>query len=961
MDRDMKKATLQTGQEASVRLGWGGVLALDRSLLDLMLREQYLEALADFGMMDAIDLEAYLDEGERISVSFQGLVLGTPQVSFENATGFSQDLTLRMNILAGEYMRVVHLPGGPKRVVESFSITEAMGFRVEAPLALRLGRPKGSRFTLLELDLASAFKFSTNLGPNDYVNTMIGLRLQEAISYMWAYQRIYSLGSFVMDDYYPLSPEQFMVRTMPAPWGQSEDSPRHGDGAVLVFMKLGIDLRPGGQPEPGIGFPYPIAEGATGLPGTLILVPDIADLGAGDHRDVLKTFSLPSGHEFISGVPNSGVDLVVPGNWRKNQQAVTVEPAFAKVVAGESIAFTADGATGPVQWSAINLKRPAAVGSFSGASYSPRPAAGFVQDQQMVLVTATLPETGGEGRSHALVMERARAVHVAPRVATWVQGEDPITLRASSVESGRLVWTLEDAALLSAGGQRVQTLDEPIGDLDDKGDGRAIFTPYPPSGVDDFRVQRIRCTNQRTGESAEAAVVVIKWYAGLNVVPFHVHQALSVQPTPFTVMSKDFSQDLGRDITWTVNGEGEFEGNVYMPPDNPQLPIAVVTAFDGIERTGYAIVEFSEGRQATAGLLSWTNIATFELRAIGAPQCVANGWQQIEVEVSVAAADDYEGNPVDISDADLATLKFLNADSNNDIPFLSPMEESLHRDDQGGDGWAVNRDDNKIQRQNTVNGGSSASLPPKTRRFFFHSRKTGMIRVIASIQNTLTGLTVTSLGIGEKGKIELRGQDRPVFRGYTFERTRVAGDTSPSEGDEFAYVDKSTDNWLLEHAQKDDGRLVKFARLFITDADRKSSVRWSWKPGSTTPPIKDDDLVSYTGFSFLSVDGEVRDDLLYDGLLYRMAKHRGYALPRLVQGAKPGAGQLMLTLQRDTGFVLQSGSEDPGYRQALEKDLVFTLLDVEGNEHPLTFSFSATVDEERQGITHRDVLKLSLR
>lgn len=960
MESDMQKATLQPDPPASVRLGWGGVLALDRTLLDLVLREQYLEALGNLGSMDPINLEAYLDEGRRISVALQGLVLGPPQVSFENATLFSQDLTLRMNILAGEYMRVVHLPGSPKRVVESFTITEAMGFRVEAPLSIRVGQPKGSRFTLLELDLASAVTFSTNLGPNHYSNTVLGLRLQESISYMRAYQRTYSLGSFVMDDYYPLSPEQFMVRTMAAPWGQSEDSPRHGDGAVLVFMKLGIDARPGVQPAPGIVYAYPIPEGASGVPGALILVPDIEDLGAGDYRDVLKTFSLPTGFTFFPGLPNAGVDLVVPGNWRKSQQAVTVEPAFAKVVAGESIAFTADGATGPVQWSAVNLKRPAAIGSFSGASYSPRSAASFVEDQQMVLVTATSPEASGEGRSHALVMESARAVHVAPRVATWVQGEDPIALRASSVGSGPLVWTLVDAALLSEGEQRVQTLDEPIGKLEDKGGGRAIFTPSRPSGTGDFRVQRIRCTNQQTGESAEAAVVVIRWYAGLNVVPFHVAQALSVQPTPFTVMSKDFSQDLGSAMTWTVSGEGEFNGSVYMPPDAPKFPIAVVTAFDGVERTGYAIVEFSEGRQATAGLLSWEALSTFEIEAVGAPRCFANGWQQIEVRVTVAAANDHNDQPVKIPDADLATLKFLNADSNNDLPFLAPMEESLSSDASGDQGWAVNKKPINIQRQAAVNNVSSTPLQARTQYFYLHSRKPGTIRVIASIQNTLTGKTVTSRASGEKGRLELMGQDLPPFtqQSYSFKRTRAIGDKSPSEGDEFAYVDKSTDNWLLDYVQRE-GRQIQFARVFISD--NKSGVRWSWEPGSSSMPIKDDDFVSYTGFSFQSIDGGIYDRLVFDGRLYRMAKQRGYALPRLVLGDGPGAGELMITLNRDTGFVRESGLEDPAYRQTLEKNMTFTLLDMEGNVHPLTFAFGVTAEQESQGISHRDLLQLSTR
>lgn len=151
-------------QKTSVRQDWGGVLALDRSLLDLVLREQYLEALGNFGAMDPIHLEAYLDEGQRIGVTLQGLVLGVPQVSFEHATGVGSGLTLRMNIIAGEYMRVLGLPGRPKRVVESFTLTEAMGYRVEAPLEVRVGRPKGSRHTQLQLNLAARTATLPTLG-----------------------------------------------------------------------------------------------------------------------------------------------------------------------------------------------------------------------------------------------------------------------------------------------------------------------------------------------------------------------------------------------------------------------------------------------------------------------------------------------------------------------------------------------------------------------------------------------------------------------------------------------------------------------------------------------------------------------------------------------------------------------------------------------------------------------------
>lgn len=370
----------------------------------------------------------------------------------------------------------------------------------------------------------------------------------------------------------------------------------------------------------------------------------------------------------------------------------------------------------------------------------------------MVLVTAPA-ETGSEGGRHALVIESARAMHAAPRAATWVQGDDPIELRATSVDDGLLQWSLvgavvlQDAAHSSSGKDRFQTLDEGLGQLDDKGDGRATFTPNPPGGNPGFfKIQRLRCTNLKTGDSVESAVVIIRFHAGLNIVPFHVAQGQSVQPTPFTVDAEDNPA-----VTWTVYGEGEFDGNVYMPPESPQLPIAVVTASDGVARTGYTLVEFSEGRQSAAGLLSWEAISTFELRALGAPSCFANGWQQIEVEVRVAAADDHNGQPVDISDADLATLKFLNTYNNNEVAFLAPYAEAMgadnkhHAKSEGVEkDWAVNRDANKIKRQGSSANDNSERLAARIRRFYFHCQAPGTLEVYAYIQNTVTGKEVTS-------------------------------------------------------------------------------------------------------------------------------------------------------------------------------------------------------------------------
>lgn len=960
MNNSMNKTPSTPDTSLSARRDWGGLLALDSRLLNYVLREQYLKTLNDFGAMIPFDLEAALEEGGRTHVSLRKVVFGPPQVRFESTGVPGSKLKVRMNIVAGDYMQVQQRPGSPKRIIERSTLIEGVGYYVEANLTVRLARSDSGRYTSLVLDLESATDFTTNLGPTCYAKKMLGKHLQESIQYMHAYQRTYQLGHFVMDDYHPLSPDQFVVQTQVAPWGQNESSSRSGEGAVLVYMKLGIDLYSGSLPDPNSDLAYPILEQATGLPSTLVLAADFNSLGAGKPEDVLRTFKVPADLEFVVLEKATGVvDLVAHGTWRATGHAVKVEPAFAQVVSGNSITFTAEGAAGALQWSAVNLNRPAATGSFSGTQYTACQSDRFVEDQQMVLVTATASGAGNDGAAHALVMESARAVQIAPRVATWAGGEKSIELRASNTSTGNLGWELREAVLLGDGEQRLQRLEGSLGDLEDKGDGCAIFTPDPDQDDGDlFKVQLIRCTNLSTGQYAESAVMIIHWPANLQVSPFYVTQGLSIQPTRFDTVPAG-----GRPVTWTVRGEGSFkEGNLYTPPENPQLPVAVVIADDGDERNGYAIVEFNEGLQSTAGLLSWESLDTFELRALSAPRCFANGWQQIEIEVKVAAADDHMGRPVEISDADLATLKFLNVDSNNELPFLAPLEEALYEKEANNADWAVNRDANMIDRQEVMNGGSVITpLRARTRRFYLHSRKPGMIKVIASIQNTLTGKTVLS-SERDNGELEVHALNRPSYTRqlYSFDRTRApGGDTSPSDGDDFAYVDRSTDNWLLEHVSRD-GKVIKFARVLISASNRKSLLSWSWTPGSSTTPIADDDLVSYTSFTFKSVDERIDNPLVFDGLLYRMALHRQYELPEEVRGNKPGAGEFMISLYRDVEFRMGHRSEDP-YIAALEGDLIFSLLDEEGHEHKLRVCFEATAAEQSKGITRRDLLQLYLR
>lgn len=958
MTRHTKEKILEQLGKASVRFKWGGVLALDRSVLNRALEQQFNERLGAFGFIGPVSLQADLEEGGQQAVSFNGLTFGMPQVSFEDAAFTGPELTLRVPIIAGNHVQQVTPVAKPTRVLQSFSIREDMGYWVAGKLPLQLASNASGTSATLILDLAQMNEWSCNLTTFDYANNMIGQRLKATLGDMAVYRRSYTLGRFDLQEYYPLSPDRLELRTMAAPWG-TQEGPRQGDGAALVFMQLGTDDTQGESPNPHFDFPYPIPEHASGLPGTLILDPTLRDLGAGDALEALKSLHILDGYRFVDSERRMPLDWVLFGAWQPGKGAVSIAPAQSSVIAGQRRPFTLQGVSDAVRWSARNLARPLATGAFEGAEYCSRDVADFAQDQQLVVVSATYPEGETEGRRHALLIEHARPVQVAPHVASWSEGNSPIELRAASSDGGTLHWSLVDTLQLPDGPQRQSSParapgigPQSLGILQDLGDGRARFTPHAPSdAVPEILIQRIRVTDEQSGASAECAVIIVAWSASLAVEPYHVPQLQSSQTIPFTL------GDSNRKVTWHVFGEGDIDGDGnYTPPANPVLPAAVIMADDGDDGSGYAIVEFAQGRVASSATKSWASLSTFEIKVVGSPVCFANGWQQLEVEVSVAASDGSNNQPLEISDADLATLRLLVHGSSNEIPFLAPGEDAI--DPKSGLTWAVSNDRNVIPppgQRVAEHKGVEPLGQIRTRSFFIHTRQAATLEVFAAIQNSESFVWFYSQG--EKGKVTLTGTTVPQFAiaSYSFSRERVSREVSPIEGDEFVYLDKSNDYWRLEHVLRE-GKIVKFVQLKIAGNNR-SLVRWASEQ-------YEDHYCSYTGFAFHpGIQDAVADErMLYDGTVYRLAKARAHTLPDFQNGRAPAPGELMLSLNRLSHFKFwdDEGTARP-YRAKLGKPLLLELIDQEGNQHKLLVDFGISSADAANGLTARDKLQLSLR
>jgi len=933
-----KEELLKLLSNATVRHGWGAVAAFERTLLNIELREQFLEALGERTFIEPITLEVDLDESEQVSVSLESMIFGPPQVSFVNSRLSSADVTVRLNIIAGDFLRSVKQVGRPGRVVESFSISEGMGYWVQARASLRVEQGSTHRFASVVLDLGTMDDITTNLGPTEYANRMLGRKLQETFGYVPAYRRSYRLVRFDMRDYGPLSPERMLLRTQAAPWAADPEKKREGDGALLVFMKLGVDVLAGGQPDPTFDFPYPIPEEATGVPATMILDPTIETLGAGGPLDILRTIRLTSDYVFSATDTHKPLDWAVFGAWSPGDNGIAVDPVFASVRAAQQQGFKLQGAPGPASWEARNLFRPAVSGTFQGGTYTARGTAGFAQDQQLVVVTARYPQGDSEGMRHALVVEDARPVSAAPRVTSWVEGQKAIDLRAQSLDGGELVW---------------QLLGDHLGTLTDLGSGRATFMPdRPDRPLPLIRIQSILVTDKSSGESTQCAVVVMAWAPDLVLEPGHVGQLQSSVPIPFSVSNSS------REIVWEKFGEGDIDPitGVYTPPDAPTSPVCVIVANDGDDRTGYAMVEFVQQSEALAQMANWTDLVTFELHVIGHNACYANGWQQVEIEVRVEASD-VNNTPMDISDADLATLQLRAEGWDNQIPFLSTDEEGISV--ESGFTWAVSRAPNTVDPPAPGDTVAAPAMGEKERRvrFYIHTRQATTLEIYAGMQNAETYVWKYS-NTKAAGKVNVSGRTPPNFtrQQYEFERVRIGAesDKSPITGDDFIYVDNTMDYWRLKNIVHD-GKVRKFIRMIILTGTNKSLLRWASNQ-------MNDHYSSYTGLQFIPLNAPeaAQHGLLMDGLLYRVANHRAHTLPRINAdlGARPG--ELMVSLRRTDAMKFWDDiSTGQPYRAHLKNAIKIELIDQQGNQHKLLFDFGVPEGEDVEAQA-RDCLILTV-
>lgn len=951
MLNDHSKATqLQRLREDDLLHGWGAALSIGRKALNSLLQDAFLASLNKLTYLEPFDGRFAINEGSSQVIEIEGLMLGPAQVSFENAVSTDRLVTVRMNLMAGDYRYRLHLPGEPPRFHRSFTIRESMGFALEARCKLALRMDPVALQQHIVLDLGEAAQFTCNLGETGYERTQIGNRLQQWLVEQPEERRVLRLGSFDLRNYLPLSLSHGCLITQPAPWASEPGA--EGDGALVVFVQTGVDWVPGTLPAGN--YPYQLPRDDS-IDVALATHKDLQDLRLGKPEDVLTSLRLTNDRRVSLHETHRLGAVLSFGVLEQGMRSRVLRPAIAALGATEQCQFSMSGGTGAIEWRARNLYRPLASGSVDAGVYRARPSQDFVKQTQMVLVTGHAQDDDDGITASALVVEADQPLTIAPQTVNWSIGDPPIEFVVAG--GSALTWTLEG---------------DDLGRLTPQGN-RATFTPGTPSDpVPPVQRQRVRVRYNDNGRDyiTEACVIIVNRPASLDVEPFHVPRQETFAPIQFS-LPEDWREAVTKtgtrlpdelqlsDYVWTVVGEGDITpGGLYTPPASPVSSASVVRVVLLGRVSGYAIIEHGQ-RQGTrsASVAGWNELDSFYVRAVTAPQCYANGMQQIQVQVEINTKNPEDGSHGPISDDELQTLKFYTVGGGE----LKVVDVGMEPPAPGTPGtWVMRRSHNPLLEMTQATGNGPAPVPAADGRtiwnYWLQTTSTVPVEIYAMFkQSGLGGKWFNSEKESQNnGKVAVQGRTLPTYdpsRDYPWTEgdKRVRQEGSVVGNDTFNYMTLTVDYWKLTHVLAD--KRIPFVAIDIEGSDNKSVMRWASEE-------YEDELCSYSGFMFGSEQGQ----MVYDGALARMAGKRELTLEPLQPNRRPASGELLISLNRMTNFRQRYETpddpdiltdEEAPQREYLMRAFKFRLLDQQGNRHALQITY------EGAGRTGRNTFTLS--
>jgi hypothetical protein len=238
--------------------GWDSVVVIDRSKLNLVLIQGYI---------DRFNSESYFppitDSVSTVPTQTEYLydfTLDYPRLSFENANLLDSKAALSMRVVGGTQVTIeTNLGIGRAIRVDSTDPLDAPTLELVISLSDAPGSVDSSRNAIL--DLAKGGEFRLTYADTEFMQEKLGALFRKQFEAVPAEQRVYVLTTLQEGGDKYMIPQRFAIRTQSS--GAAARNPlssEFGQGAVVLFVAMEKG-DPGGYPDPAT-FKYLIPDDA---------------------------------------------------------------------------------------------------------------------------------------------------------------------------------------------------------------------------------------------------------------------------------------------------------------------------------------------------------------------------------------------------------------------------------------------------------------------------------------------------------------------------------------------------------------------------------------------------------------------------------------------------------------------------------------------------------------------------
>lgn len=923
-----KEQLLRRMSERPVTEGWGAVAVYSRSRLNHLLEQQYNERLDTMRFLPSFSQSLASPAPAEHRIKLEKINFGTPRLSFSNASLSNSRALLTLAVVGGRCTTFDQANGV---LLSTFSVTEAMGFYLEMEIDLEHVAGEVNRRGRVTLDLTKGARMACNLlAEQPVLNEALVTALHAWFQGLPGRVSAFDLGMIDFDGYDPLSPASFVLRTQAAPGARIPGSTNHGDGAVLVFIRVLGDSQNGAFP--GEDFPYLIPDGD--YSATLVLAQRLLEQVRDGHLEVLSSLLFPGSHAFIEKERKTPLDLVVFGNIDPLLTTYRIEPAGVVIEAGQRQQFTLhDGAGKPVtasRWRAVSLSSHTVQGhgeidSRSGLYTSP--ARNAIGRESMAVVITAEVDSDVTNRPYVASLRALvtfEALTLCPQVASFAPSQqEAIALSGWSADAAPVSWEL---------------IEPRHGELAELDGQKAVFVPTPRDAQRSLVAQQVRA--QGTAE-ATTALLLVNGQQLLTVDPpyaAHVQRGNSLQ------LADDgrFLDAIPR--RWRMlAGDGQVdERGLFMSADQSasQSNVAVCELIHNgvVYASGYSVVNQSEMAQEA----SWNLLSVFNVRVLGGAdngrlgRLYANGYQQLELEVYIETAPNGQDYPLSVEER--ASLNLMLVRGPEHVPFLDEQQEGIEPSDETP--WAVRLTGNRFDMANANTAHSERSQLLNDRQWttslFLHSRTSvGQSRELyARIQSDSGEWHSSNDTSDPRATVEVTAAELPRqgAEDYSFERIRVAGGSrnpGDPEEDDFDFHLRTVDYWTLKYRYADfvscefvavENNQVQPAKL-----TNLSMIRWESE-------YVGESMFSYTGSIFHNRQRGYPQYVTFDASLPALSQRQKWGENDLEVGATGFETGALVIVNVRVDDMPYHPVGDPN-RDFVSKPVVVLLHDSKGNSH----------------------------